>query len=58
LALLSRCTLTEAVCFHDVAKNAMRTSLDCMVPGGLSDEGPQLGQLDLRHGISIATRFL
>jgi hypothetical protein len=27
LALLSRCTFTEAVCFHDVAINAMRTSL-------------------------------
>jgi hypothetical protein len=58
LALLSRCTLADVVCFHDVAKNAMRTSLDCMMPGGLSDEGPQLGQLDLRHSISIATRFL
>ena len=58
MAPLSRCTLTDAVCFHDVAKNAMRTSLDCTMPGGLSDEGPQLGQLDLRHGISIATRFL
>jgi hypothetical protein len=32
LALLSRCTLTDAVCFHDVAKDAMRTSLDCMMP--------------------------
>jgi hypothetical protein len=58
LALLSGCTLTDAVCLHDVAKNAMQTSLDCMMPGGLYDEGPQLGQLDLRHGNSIATRFL